>query len=485
MPEVPAERRVRAPTSGCEREPADSRHAHLSRRALVAGGAGWIAACAASGSSAPRSQVAPSANASNAISPNERDDRAAASKERFADLIDQRATCVPIDERDRAARRLKLGRLLAERAIDAFLCEGGPTLSYLAGVSWGRSERFFALVVLADGTHFWLSPAFEESKARQQIDGTNEKPGPRGEIVTWNEDEYAFAPLARELRRRGVQRLAVEPSLRFGMLDRLLAAARSEKSNTSTALLDDRGAVVSGSEILVALRGRKEPKEIALLRRANELTQLALKRVADEVRPGMNGHEIGELVSNAHERLGFSGSWNLSLIGPAAALPHGDATERALARGDVLLIDCGGGFLGYQSDNTRTWVPFGDVDAEVARAWRAVSDAQRAAFDGIRPGRRCREIDALARERIEKAGYPGKFAVFTHRLGHGIGLEGHEDPYFDGASEVVLESGMTLSDEPGIYVPGRFGVRLEDIVHVTADGAESFGSWQRTPSSPA
>jgi Xaa-Pro dipeptidase len=114
-----------------------------------------------------------------------------------------------------------------------------------------------------------------------------------------------------------------------------------------------------------------------------------------------------------------------------------------------------------------------------------VRDAQQRAFETIRPGVRAREVDRAARASIEAAGYPAGFEVFTHRLGHGIGLEGHEDPYFDGASEVVLESGMTLSDEPGIYLLGRFGVRIEDIVLVTEGGADHFGSWQRAPDSPA
>ncbi len=449
----------------------------LSRRALVASGAGlWLAGCAGT-----RSGVAPREVATEPAGP-EANERRQRDAERFADLTDQRGNAVPIDETDRAARRLRLGRLLAERGLDALICEGGATLGYLAGVSWGRSERFFALVVTADGTHFWLVPAFEESKARQQIDGTPEHAGPRGDVVTWQEDEYAFAPLASALRARGVKRLAIEPSLRYGFVERLISAAR-EDARAST--LAEHGAVVSARELLIALRGRKEAKEIALLRRANELTQLALSRVAREVRTGMDGHAIGALVEAAHARLGFSGSWNLSLIGPAAALPHGDATERELARGDVLLVDCGGSFLGYQSDITRTWVPEGELDAEVQRAWSTVRDAQRAAFDGLRPGKRCHEIDALARARIVAGGYPGGFGVFTHRLGHGIGVEGHEDPYFDGASDVILESGMTLSNEPGIYLPGRFGVRIEDIVHVTASGAEVFGAWQASPRSPA
>jgi len=449
--------------------PADPAPLLPRRRLLFAGGAGAVGAAGlALACRGTESRPAPA--------PAPAPERAA---ELFPELSDQRPGCVPIDGQDRADRRARLGRLLAERGIDAFVCEGGPTLSYLAGVAWGRSERFFALVVTADGAHFWLCPAFEEGKARLAIDGSG-KPG--GAFVTWHEDEYAFRPLCDALRARGVQRLAIDPALRFGFVERLAHAARGDEA---FAALASYGAIVSGAELLVALRGRKEPKELALLRRANELTQLALVHVAERVRPGQTGADVGRLVSAAHARLGFSGTWNLSLIGPAAALPHGDASAAPLGAGDVLLIDCGGGFLGYQSDITRSWVPHGEPAEEVQRAWNAVRDAQRRAFETIRPGRTCREIDAAARAEIVRHGYPGGFEVFTHRLGHGIGLEGHEDPYFDGGSEVVLAPGMTLSNEPGIYLPGRFGLRIEDIVHVTETGAGVFGSWQQGPRSPA
>jgi Xaa-Pro dipeptidase len=199
----------------------------------------------------------------------------------------------------------------------------------------------------------------------------------------------------------------------------------------------------------------------------------------------MTGREIAAVVDRAHKKLGFTSPWNLSLLGPAAALPHGDPDERRLARGDVLLVDAGGDFLGYQSDQTRTWVFDGAPSAEVARAWNAVRDAQLAAFDAMAPGVPCREVDRAARAKLVERGYRPGFADFTHRLGHGIGVEGHEDPYFDGGSAVPLASGMTLSNEPGLYFPGRFGVRLEDVVAITPDGAEHFGTWQRAPTSPA
>lgn len=394
-------------------------------------------------------------------------------EELLAGLADQRGSMTPITRDERAARRKRLGAILAGRGVDALLCEGGATMTYLAGVSWGKSERFFGLVVLADGGHFWISPAFEASRARLQIEGTPEKPGPGGEIVAWQEDEYPYRPLADALARRSVARIAIEPSLRFVFAQRLAETFGRERVDGE-----------SGPAVLLSLRGQKDAHEIALLRRANELTQQAILAASRCLEPGMTGARVSAIVDRAHRKLGFAGSWNLSLLGPAAALPHGEPDERRLERGSVVLVDAGGDFLGYQSDNTRTWIFDGSPPVEVERAWNAVRDAQLAAFGAIRPGALCGDVDRAARAKMVERGFAGGYAEFTHRLGHGIGVEGHEDPYFDSGSAVPLAPGMTLSDEPGLYFPGRFGIRLEDVVLVTEDGADHFGSWQRSPGSP-
>lgn len=388
-------------------------------------------------------------------------------------LTDQRGSVPPIDAEERAARRRRLGELLAGRGLDAMLIEGGSTMSYLAGISWGRSERFFGLVVLADGAHFWICPAFEESRARQQIDRTKPEAGPGGSVVAWKEDEYPYRPLADELEKRRATRLAIEPSLRNVFAERL--AAEIGRSRIEGP---------AGAEIVAALRSRKDAHEISILRRANELTQLAIRTAATCLVPGMTGSAVAGLVDRAHKKLGFTGTWNLSLIGPAAALPHGEPDERRLERGSVVLVDAGGDFHGYQSDETRTWIFDGQPTAEVERAWNAVRDAQRAAFDVLRPGVVCGDVDRAARAKFVELGFAPGYAEFTHRLGHGIGVDGHEDPYFDSGSAAILASGMTLSDEPGLYFPGRFGVRLEDVVLITDGGADHFGTWQRAPTSP-
>ncbi len=435
-------------------------HPHLSRRALLATSALGALACQSARRASPPAGSA--AAASRPPAP------AGADEGPLAALTDQRGSVAPIRDEQRAARRARCGRLLGELGLDALLVESGSTLQWLSDVRWGRSERLFALLVLADGSHLWIVPAFEAGKARLSI----ERPGGAGgEILAWDEDEYPFRPLAAALAKRGAKRIAIEPSLRFGFVERLAA-------------LVGRDAIADGQELLVRLRGVKEPEERAILRRASELTQLALQSVARCVRPGMKGGDIARLMERAHTRLGMSGSWCLPLVGPAAALPHGDASDEAIARGSVILVDTGATLHGYESDTTRTWVFDGAAGAEVERAWHAVHDAQQRAFETIRPGVRCQEVDRAARALVTERGYAPGYRDFTHRLGHGIGMDGHEDPYFDGASQVVLQPGMTFTDEPGLYFPGRFGIRIEDVIEVTASGADHYGSWQRSLASP-
>jgi Xaa-Pro dipeptidase len=242
--------------------------------------------------------------------------------------------------------------------------------------------------------------------------------------------------------------------------------------------------VLPGFALVRALRARKEARELELMRGASELTQRAIRAVAERLRPGLDDHELGRWICFAQERLGLRNTWVLPLIGPGAAFPHGEPEGRRLASGDGILVDTGGALHGYQSDVTRSWSFGPSREPEFTRAWHAVRAAQRAAFERMAPGVACREIDRAAREAIAAAGYPGGYEVFGHRLGHGIGLQVHEEPYFDGGNELVLEPGMTFSDEPGIYLAGRLGVRLEDIVVVTADGADHFGAWQETPDWP-
>jgi len=389
-------------------------------------------------------------------------EREAELDELFADLSDQRHTVLPISSEERATRRARLGQLLADSDRDALVVETSATMEYLTGITWSRSERLFALVVLADGSIFWVCPAFEAARARLGIDAPD---GPGGEVIAWDEHEYAFAPLAAELNRRRATRICIEPSMRYTFV------GGQDPAPAARALVTE-------------LRGRKDAHEVAIMRRANELTQEAIIAASRHIQAGLTGDEIGRLVRHAHQRLGLTGHWDLSLIGPAAAYPHGENRNTVLKRGDAILIDTGGALHGYQSDNTRSWVFDAEPTERQATVWHAVRDSQRAAFDAIAPGVIAGDVDRVARTSLEACGLTRGYSTFTHRLGHGIGMEGHEDPYFDGGSEVILASGMTLSLEPGIYLQGELGIRIEDIIAVTEEGVTAFGDWQRGPHSP-
>jgi Xaa-Pro dipeptidase len=387
--------------------------------------------------------------------------------ELFADLADVSQAHAPISSEERADRAARLARALAANGIDALLIEPGATLRYLSGVSWGLSERLFALLVGADGAAFWIVPAFEAPRAASEIAAA----GPVAPLVTWEEHEYPWHALERALAERSWRSVAIDPRARAFVVQSLEEVLGHER-------------VLSGRAVVRAVRGRKEPRELELLRAASELTQRAIAAVAERLRPGTTDHGLGRMLRHAQEKLGLSDTWCLPLIGANAAAPHGNPTGRVLAPGDLVLVDTGGALHGYQSDISRTWVFAGEPSADVQRAWQAVRSAQLCAFETICPGTACRDVDRAARATIAAQGFGAGYASFAHRLGHGIGLEGHEEPYFDGGSEVRLEPGMTFSNEPGIYLPQRFGVRLEDIVVVTADGADVFGRWQVSPTAP-
>jgi Xaa-Pro dipeptidase len=361
---------------------------------------------------------------------------------------------------DAAEHRMHLVRVqehMREQEVGALVVEAGATMQYLSGVRWGRSERPLLLVVPAEGAPAWVCPAFELRRAREQI-------GADSEVVTWDEHRSPYARVSQILIERELagEPVAVDPDARtfvtMGMADVL-----------GVELLEVTTPVVS------ACRMVKTPLELQRLRRANEATKIALAAAATHLRPGMRQSELAALVRSAQEAAGLTQVWVLALFGPAAAFPHGTAEDRALEPGELVLVDTGGSLHGYRSDITRTWLPFGSARDEMRRAWETVRRAQLQAMQQIRPGTPCGAVDVAARAVMAEAGYGDGYELFTHRLGHGIGLEVHEPPYLVRDNPLLLQSGMTMSNEPGIYVPGDFGIRIEDIVAVTSDGVEIFG----------
>ncbi|MFT3790450.1 MAG: Xaa-Pro peptidase family protein [Rudaea sp.] len=372
---------------------------------------------------------------------------------------------------ERLARIERAKRLMAANRIDAILISSGTSGLYFANLRMGGSERLWALVIPAKGKPFVVTPAFEEGRARETLDA-----GPFGkdaEVLTWQEDESPFVLVGKGLRDRGIAtgRLGIDENTKFVFADSIRAA------NPHLTL-------VSATPVTAGCRMVKEPHELECMRLACKATLMVYRAVAQSVREGMTNADVEKLVQLAYERVGFPGEASLN-IDEFTALPHGSAKPQTLHEGSILMLDDGCLVEGYQSDLTRTFV-LGKPTDKMKKVFDIVKAAQTAGLKAARPGVVTGEVDAAARKVIVDAGYGPGFAYFTHRLGHGIGMDGHEWPYFvkndmfgwDLAPK--LKVGMTLSDEPGVYIKGEFGVRLEDELVVTENGAELL-----TPQSPS
>ncbi len=329
-------------------------------------------------------------------------------------------------------RQAKLRAAAKASGAAALFVTPCTNLAYAANLAIGRSERLTALLLFSDGPAVLVTPFFEAENHRRDavVD----------DVVTWNEDEDPIAIAARLLGKGPV---GVEGTTAYDTVTRLTAAGRLEVRD-ATATFD-------------ALRRVKSPEEQAFIREAARRTSLAIDATHKGLEAGKTEGDISALLESEFQALGVRGG-GLVQFGPSAAFPHGAPGERRLNRGDVVLIDAGCKVRGYTSDITRT-VAFGKPSDEVRRVYDAVDRGQRAGIAALRAGASGEEVDRAARRTIDEAGYG---AAFTHRLGHGLGLDGHEEPYLVRGNAAPLSAGNTVTIEPGIYLPGKFGVRIED-----------------------
>ena len=363
----------------------------------------------------------------------------------------------PITVQEREQRQEKARQLMSDNALDAILLMEGTSLEYFTSVRWHGGERMFAMILPVKGEAFYVAPAFEEGRAREQL--ANSPGGGRADVRVWQEDENPYALVAQGLKDRSMAtgRLGIEETVRFVFSQGV--AASSPQTH-----------IASATPVTAGCRSIKSEHEVALMRLASKVTLMAYEAAYQALKPGMTKPRFEDLVATAHERLGFEGGADVQ-VGEFSAFPHGSVTPQIIKEGAIVLMDGGCRVEGYTSDITRTFV-LGKAGDKMKRVFDIVHQAQTAAVKTARPGVECQVVDAAARKIITDAGYGPDYKYFTHRVGHGMGMDGHEWPYLVRGNTRKLEPNMTFSDEPGIYIRGEFGVRLEDDMHITESGAE-------------
>jgi Xaa-Pro dipeptidase len=370
---------------------------------------------------------------------------------------------VPISDDERRARMERARKLMVDNGFDAIFIEPGTTMSYFTGVSWGTSERMFAMVLPARGEPAFICPAFEEARAREVIRFSSD-------VRVWQEDENPGAHVAQVIRDRGLatRRIGIEQRARFFLADLIRTASPAVEQRIADA-------------VTVGCRMIKSPAELALMQKANDITLAAMKATFATMKLGMTQEELRANMAAACRALGAPHQPATPQFGIYTAYPHGSQTPQQLHEGDVVQIDDGVKIEGYGADITRTTV-FGKPSARQRQVWDLEKKAQQAALAAAKVGVPCEAIDAAARKVITDAGFgPGyKVPGLPHRTGHGIGMDGHEAPNLVRGNTLPLAPGMCFSDEPMIAIYGEFGIRLEDCWHMTENGAVTF-----TPLSPS
>jgi Xaa-Pro dipeptidase len=364
---------------------------------------------------------------------------------------------VPISAAERLTRVARAQGLMHRLGFGSILIEPGASLTYFTGVNWHRSERLTAALIPAEGEAVIVTPFFEEPSVRESL-------AIPAEVRTWQEDEDPLRLVAGALRDRrlAARPVGIEETVRFFAVDGL------QKALPHTPIRN-------AAPVVRPCRMIKSDHEIALMTKASDITIAAYRYTWPRIQRGMTPGEIGAIMNGATQALGGSPEFALILLGEAAAYPHGSGKPQRVRDGEVVLMDCGCTVEGYQSDISRTFV-FGEASGEQRKVWDQVRRGQQIAFETARVGVPAGAVDDAVRRQYEAWGYGPRYKLpgTSHRTGHGIGLDGHEPVNLVHGETTRLAPGMCFSDEPGIYIPGKFGIRLEDCFHMTASGPRWF-----------
>jgi Xaa-Pro dipeptidase len=371
-----------------------------------------------------------------------------------------------ISAEEHGTRLAKVQELMQQRGTAALLIESGSSLEYFTGIRWHRSERTTAAVITAAGPVSVVTPFFEEPSIRETLRVP-------AEVRPWKEDESPFELLAGALHDHAPPQgpLAVEATTRYFIVERVAAISGRQ--------------VVPGEQLVRGCRMFKSPGELALLQAANDVTIGALRHVHGGIRSGMQGSDILGLMVAATHALGGTHEFSLVLLNEASAFPHGSLKPQEVREGSVILIDTGCSVHGYQSDISRSWV-FGTASRRQRELWDTVKRGQELALATAQLDAPVGAIDRAVRELYERLGWRKDYGLpgLSHRTGHGIGMDVHEAPYLVRNDSTPLQAGMCFSDEPGLYIPGEFGIRLEDCWHMTAGGPKLFTPLARSLEQP-
>ena len=379
---------------------------------------------------------------------------AAPAEEKLGSIVGDVA---PIGVEERQARVAKAQRLMAEHEIDAILLEPGSAMLYFTGISWWRSERLTAVVIPREGEIGVVTPFFEEPSVRESMTFGSD-------VRTWNEHDSPFERVAGILRDRKLEggTIGLEETVRYFVVDGLKKAAPGFQ-------------IASATPVTQGCRMYKSAAEIALMKKASEVTLTAYRHVYRQLQAGMEPADVKALMAAAQTRLGGDDTWNMALFGVASAYPHGTSQPQKIEEGQIVLMDCGCSVQGYQSDISRTFV-FGEPSARQREVWSTVRKGQQIAFEAAKIGAEAGSVDDAVRAYYESVGWgPGyKVPGLSHRTGHGIGMDGHERVNFVHGEKTLLAPGMCFSNEPGLYDFNAFGVRLEDCLYMTENGPAWF-----------
>lgn len=365
----------------------------------------------------------------------------------------------PITLDEREARIAKAQSLMVKHNIAALILEPGAAMNYFTGIQWWRSERLTAVVIPRDGEIAVVCPFFEEPSIRESL-AVGE------DVRVWQEHESPFSLVKQILVDRKVTKaggnIAFEHTVRYFVLKGVMELASDMQD-------------VRAEPITLGCRMYKSAHELQLMHKANEITLKAYAYVWSQLQLGMEQNDVKALMSNAQSQLGGSSIWNMALFNEASAYPHGTRQSQTISEGSVVLMDCGCAVQGYQSDISRTFV-YGEPSKKLQKVWFNVREGQRIAFETAQIGVAAGKVDDKVRAFYQQQGFGPDYKLpgLSHRTGHGIGMEGHESVNFVHGESEVLKPGMCFSNEPGIYLPGEFGVRLEDCIYMTEQGPQWF-----------